>query len=197
MRWQPLWGLCAAFIAIDSVWVAWTRQDVTGVARALLAATVAWLFFRREDAPDPSWRAGFWIAAPSLFAPVLIRATGQWGAPLFTAPVLPAVLAVAGALLAAVSLACLGNSFRVLPALRPIVTRGPYRLVRHPAYLGETILTLGGALKHPTLAALLGLAAMIVALAVRIRAEEQLLLADPTYHEYAQSVPARLLPGLW
>ena len=47
------------------------------------------------------------------------------------------MLLVAGLLFAIASVAFLGRCFGVLPDVRGLVMRGPYRLVRHPLYLGE------------------------------------------------------------
>ena len=60
-------------------------------------------------------------------------------------------LFVAGGLLAAGSFVFLGKSFAILPALRDIVVNGPYRIVRHPAYLGELLMVLACALAKPEL----------------------------------------------
>jgi len=53
------------------------------------------------------------------------------------------VLLVAGLLLSVYSLASLRSSFSLVPEARRLVTRGPYRWVRHPLYVGETISGLG------------------------------------------------------
>jgi protein-S-isoprenylcysteine O-methyltransferase Ste14 len=104
---------------------------------------------------------------------------------------------VAGAIVAGGSLLVLGRSFGVLPAMRGLVRVGPYRLVRHPVYLGELVMVLGGALAARS-AAGWGAAALALGLvAVRIRIEEQLLGASEAYRAYQAEVRSRLLPGLW
>lgn len=67
-----------------------------------------------------------------------------------------------------------------------LVTRGPYRWIRHPIYSAILIFTWAGALSHVSMASLgLGVLAT-VAVAIRIAAEERLLVERyPEYAEYA------------
>ena len=51
-----------------------------------------------------------------------------------------ALYSLPGLLLALWALFALGFSFSIAPEDRGVVMRGPYRLVRHPMYLGELIL---------------------------------------------------------
>jgi len=103
----------------------------------------------------------------------------------------------AGLLFAIASVAFLGRCFGVLPDVRGLVTRGPYRLVRHPLYLGELTAALGivvGARRWAP-----ALAAWLVCLGlqlVRTRYEERSLRAEfPEYASYADRTK-RLIPGL-
>jgi protein-S-isoprenylcysteine O-methyltransferase Ste14 len=90
----------------------------------------------------------------------------------------------------------LGRCFSVLPEARGLVTRGPYRLVRHPVYLGELGAAAGLALGAPAARNLIALAALVAAQLVRMRLEERALeRAFPEYAAYAARTP-RLLPGL-
>jgi len=101
-----------------------------------------------------------------------------------------------GTALTLVSLARLGRSFSILPALREVRTDGPYRLVRHPAYLGELLMVLGCGVAGPILNAWpLLLAVPLVML--RVRAEERLLASSYPWCAYRERVRWRLLPGLW
>ena len=85
-------------------------------------------------------------------------------------------------------------SFGLVAANRGVKTRGPYGLVRHPAYTGYLITYLGYVAEHPSL---LNIALLCVGTAfqlVRIREEEHLLSRDSTYERYRQRVRYRLIP---
>ena len=103
----------------------------------------------------------------------------------------------AGLLFAIASVAFLGRCFGVLPDVRGLVTRGPYRLVRHPLYLGELTAALGIVIGAQRWAP--ALAAWLVCLGlqlVRTRYEERSLRAEfPEYAPYADRTK-RLIPGL-
>lgn len=104
------------------------------------------------------------------------------------------LMAVASCVWLFVSVLFLGRCFGVLPEARGLVTSGPYRLVRHPVYLGEIGACVGLAIASASLrnTALLGILA--AAQAVRMGLEEEALaLAFPRYVEYAARTP-RLIP---
>lgn len=90
----------------------------------------------------------------------------------------------------------LGRSFGLLPANRGIVTHGPYRCVRHPIYLGYFVAHIGFLLSSYTAGNCALFAVLYFFQGVRIWREEQLLLRDETYQQYARIVPYRVLPGL-
>lgn len=97
---------------------------------------------------------------------------------------------------ALISLGNLGGAFSILPADRGVVRRGPYRLVRHPAYAAELAMVFVLAARAPVLqAAPLALLAF-VSTWVRILSEEKLLLHHSDYREYTTKVRFRLIPGL-
>jgi len=89
----------------------------------------------------------------------------------------------------------LGRSFGLLPAQRGLVTRGPYRLVRHPIYFGYLIGHIGFLLANFTWRNAVVLALLYVAQVIRIRREEAILAAtDAGYRDYQHRVRWRLLP---
>jgi protein-S-isoprenylcysteine O-methyltransferase Ste14 len=105
-------------------------------------------------------------------------------------------IVVIGTLFTIWSLATLGRCFGLLPEVRGLVLRGPYRLVRHPVYLGELIASLGilVAKPHPLIAATL--TAFVVLQYWRTVYEERALAAayPSEYPAYRARVP-RLVPG--
>jgi protein-S-isoprenylcysteine O-methyltransferase Ste14 len=113
----------------------------------------------------------------------------------------PAAMALTGELVALCSLLwllaavlALGTCFGVLPEARGLVTRGPYRLVRHPVYLGELGACAGLVIASPTVWNLSAAVTFAAAQAVRMRLEERALTrAYPAYAHYAARTP-RLLP---
>ncbi len=92
------------------------------------------------------------------------------------------------------SVAALGKSFGVAPADRGLVASGPYRVVRHPLYLGELVFYAGVCLARPSVLHVALWAALACVQLARLKAEENTLGA---YDQYAQAVPWRLVPGVW
>jgi protein-S-isoprenylcysteine O-methyltransferase Ste14 len=116
------------------------------------------------------------------------------------APVWPAaglVIVTFAACLSLASLLSLGKRFGVRPALRGLVTTGPYRLVRHPMYLAYMLADLGYNLQEWNSGTVLLVMAGWISLLYRIRAEERILSHDPGWRTYTALVRYRLVPGLW
>jgi protein-S-isoprenylcysteine O-methyltransferase Ste14 len=81
----------------------------------------------------------------------------------------------------------LGRCFGVLPEARGLVVRGPYRVVRHPVYLGELVALAGLAIAAPVLWNLVAWTAVLACQLVRARLEERALTdAFPEYANYAK-----------
>lgn len=82
---------------------------------------------------------------------------------------------------------------------QPLMQSGPYGFIRHPAYAGYLLITLGLALGYSSL---IGLVAILVLLLpsvlYRMNVEEKLLHEHfgESYHRYANRTK-RLLPGIW
>jgi len=107
------------------------------------------------------------------------------------------VIVIVGTVFTIWSLATLGRCFGLFPEVRGLVLRGPYRLVRHPVYLGELVSALGLLVvkPHPLIVAVF---AVFVGLQYgrTIYEERALAAAYPDdYPAYARRVP-RLVPGM-
>ncbi len=172
---------------------AWARQP--GEASSLAAAS--------EDRSTTRSITAAYVAAGAL-VPLARRLPGS--------PVpgdrLPSAAAAAGLGLEVTGLAVRAWSMRTLGhaysrTLRvadgqELVEVGPYRLVRHPGYLGSILAWTGFALTSRRLLGVLGVAALLGrAYAQRIGAEEAMLSERlPAYRAY-QARTRRLLPGVW
>jgi protein-S-isoprenylcysteine O-methyltransferase Ste14 len=78
------------------------------------------------------------------------------------------------------------------------VTRGPYRWIRHPMYLGVIVLMPGIPLALGSIWGLIPGGLIGVLFVVRTALEDRTLQAElPGYREYAQKVRYRLIPGVW
>ena len=79
-----------------------------------------------------------------------------------------------------------------------VIDRGPYRIVRHPGYVGACSIFIGTALALGSLWALVPASGICLLLVIRTTAEDQTLRTELRgYQDYAQRVRFRWLPGLW
>lgn len=80
---------------------------------------------------------------------------------------------------------------------RGVVSRGPYAMIRHPAYLGKNLawwLTIIPVISWP---AVLSMAAWSFIYHLRSITEEKHLSQDPNYIEYCKKVRYRYIPGVY
>jgi methyltransferase len=78
-----------------------------------------------------------------------------------------------------------------------VVTTGPFRFVRHPNYTGVILEMISLPLIHAAwITAVIASLAHSLALSMRIRAEERILMANPEYRGAMGHKP-RFLPGLF
>ncbi|UJR83594.1 methyltransferase family protein [Sandaracinus amylolyticus] len=159
---------------------------------ALLNGGVGALFLWRGPARTHGATGALLSAVPSIaLGGIALRvAPSEW-------PVASIVLFVASTLGALASLLTLGRSFSILPARREVVGRGPYRVVRHPAYACELVMVIAaGASRAWWIGLGLGVLVLLT-LVPRIRAEEALLAHDEAWSAYAARTRHRLVPGVW
>jgi protein-S-isoprenylcysteine O-methyltransferase Ste14 len=79
-----------------------------------------------------------------------------------------------------------------------VVTTGVYGFVRHPMYLGATMLFLGAPMLMGSMFGILIGVALILLLSGRIIGEEKMLLSElEGYEDYRKKVKYRLIPFIW
>jgi protein-S-isoprenylcysteine O-methyltransferase Ste14 len=79
-----------------------------------------------------------------------------------------------------------------------LATGGPFRILRHPIYMGLNLLALGTAIWAPTAIVWAAFVLMAIGSDLRARAEETLLRQafDPSYREYCART-RRFVPGIY
>jgi len=114
-------------------------------------------------------------------------------------PVTIAIQVAAGLLMLWARLTFCLRSFHATanPTAGGLVTRGPYRYLRHPIYAAVLYALWAGIAAHPARSYFLVALLASALLGVRIFAEERLLLEEyPEYADYARRTP-RVLPFLF
>lgn len=183
--------LLAATLLWAAVRLALRVEPAAELAAALQVAVALAILVRAPERRAASWK-DLAAALPSLLVAGLTAqaaSRARW-------PLPSLALATVGAFVSLGAVLSLGRSFAVLPGVRSLRTTGLYRLVRHPLYLGESLLFAGAA---TALGAWGAVAALILApmLAWRIRVEERLLAPEPGWQEWARQVRWRLVPFVW
>ncbi|MEZ0446889.1 methyltransferase family protein [Cellulomonas sp. ICMP 17802] len=116
--------------------------------------------------------------------------------------VVGALVGWSGLLLRWWSFATLGTYFTTVVQTSPdqaVITRGPYRLLRHPSYTGLLAAFLGaGLMLGNWVGACVGVLLILLALVYRLRREERALVEalGDAYLDFARG-RARLVPFVW
>jgi len=156
---------------------------------------------RRTAVRDP-WVWGQ-VAMVAAVVAVLPRAAARWGVldPGGPSKWLGLTLILAGVAIASAGAVTLGPN--LTPATEPLpsgqlVTRGVYRVVRHPIYLGVSALLAGyGMLRGGWWSGAIVFAVAVAYFEGKARVEERWLMQRmPEYAAYRARVP-RILPGGW
>jgi protein-S-isoprenylcysteine O-methyltransferase Ste14 len=168
---------------------------VTGLLLVANEALVVILMIMRRPTADVDRR---WlvrvVAALSIVGPPLVRpsTTSAGGEDVATAMLSAVALAFV-----VVSKLTLGRSFGLVPANRGVVCSGPYRVVRHPIYLGYLITNVGFLIANPLAWNFLIFGIADTALFVRAVYEERTLERDAAYAAYQARVRWRILPRVF
>lgn len=107
------------------------------------------------------------------------------------------ILTLSGLTMAIAAKLFLGRRFGLTPANRGICRTGPYRLVRHPMYLGYFITQVGYIVYFLSWHNAIILAVGWAVQAKRVLGEEKLLMQDPEYREFASKTRWRVIPGIF
>ncbi|MGN6136855.1 MAG: methyltransferase family protein [Aureliella sp.] len=182
------------YFLVPIVKAVWDHGDMAATLLAFSETLVVALVFFRRPAQILSQRPGDWLLAfGATLAPTLVR-------PVASEPSLWTSLAVlvmlSGILLQIGSKWMLGRRFGVVAAHRGLCSSGPYRLVRHPIYLGYLMTHLGFLCVCPSVWNATVYALAYCLMIPRIFAEESLLKRDPEYVAYCRRVRWRLVPRL-
>jgi protein-S-isoprenylcysteine O-methyltransferase Ste14 len=152
------------------------------------------LFVLRRESRRLSLNPWDWIVAfGGSYAELLVRP----GTSALVPEIVGVTLQIAGILLAIWGKIFLGKSFGLVAADRGIVAGGPYRLVRHPVYLGYLIASIGFLLTNVSGRNVIVYFITYFFQVSRILAEERVLSEDAAYREYRDRVRFRLVPGIF
>lgn len=125
--------------------------------------------------------------------PLLVRPGGIQLVPV----IVGSTLMSAGLALSVASKLYLNRSFGLIAANRGVKSRGPYRIVRHPMYLGYIVNQLGFLSLNLSITNSLIYLVVWSCQIVRVAEEEAVLRQDEAYRQFTQRVRSRLIPGLY
>lgn len=163
--------------------------------KTLVAAAFTVFVYRRKPSRRPSRSPLAFAACAAAILPAAFLAPSPAADAALWAVVAGESLVVIAAAFTLASVLCLGTCFGVLPEVRGLVTRGPYRYVRHPVYLGEIAAFAGFVIALQQPLSVLALIVFCAGQAVRLRLEERALLAEyPAEYGAFMARTPRLVP---
>ncbi|MFC5289627.1 methyltransferase family protein [Actinokineospora guangxiensis] len=175
------------------------------VAGLLLLAYLAWVvletrvtFQEPEQESAENRTLAAYASARTLVGICAVLPSVPWSGP-SPWPAVPIAVFAAGIALRFAAIRALGAHYTHHVVRRDdheLVTHGPYRFLRHPAYSGMLLANAGfvGFFLNP--AAVLALGLLAAALCWRIMTEERVLWSLPGYPAFA-ATRSRLVPGVW
>ncbi len=195
-------ALAILFVIMAFASVRWAVNAEDLLVQLVLLGSVpidilgAYSFLVRRPVMMPTMTDEVLVPFLSFFSPILVLNTVLLPSESYSIPI-GAIIAVPGVALTIYSLAHLKRSFAILPAVRDVVTGGPYRLVRHPLYLGEALYLLGLMFVLFNSISVLLFVISLALMVERIKMEERKMMTHPGYKDYAGRVRYRLIPMIY
>ena len=183
------WGVAGFFFNLDDITNSSVRIFVT-----LLNLTVGFLLIYRKPVVVSGSVHSILVSLPSLICGGLMFKLSR---PLHLWEGYCEVIFIFGGIITFTSFLFLGRSFAILPNMRQIVSKGTFRIIRHPAYFGESLMVIACLMAGKSLISLIPFVIFIPGILFRIREEERLLSKNISYQQYQQTVKWRLLPFIW
>jgi protein-S-isoprenylcysteine O-methyltransferase Ste14 len=175
----------------------WHTGNIGNLVMLVTESVLVGFVLCRKATNDLSLRVGDWFLAFAATSLPLLAVPQMGQSPWPAWNNIAVLLTFAGLFVQVLSKFTLGRRFGVVAANRGICIAGPYRLVRHPIYMGYLISHIGFCMLSPA-AWNLAIFATLYALKIpRILAEERLLSQDASYRDYQKIVKYRLIPGLF
>lgn len=196
-KWEMAVNVVAAFVFASFVHV-FSKSLLHTFRLSLLLILVkelldAGFYLCRKMPSVVSFRPVSWIIAfGGTFTPYLLRPTDAS----VDSMVGDAVL-YAGFLCQIIVVSNLNRSLGIVPAIREIKKKGFYRIVRHPLYLSYFIQILGFVICNLSL---YNICIFLLHIALQINRtyqEEELLLKNEDYAEYAKQTKWRIIPFIY
>ncbi|HEX3474964.1 MAG TPA: isoprenylcysteine carboxylmethyltransferase family protein [Kofleriaceae bacterium] len=193
--WQA-WAFLAVFATAGAlVTVDLARRDPALLARRVQAGPAA------EPTPRQKWIQGLaTLAYLAVFVVAGFDHREGWSR-------VPAAAVIAGDALVVIGLYVVFRVFRantfasaVVEVRReqPLISTGPYAVVRHPMYTGALVMMVGVPIALGSWWGLVPVAAMAAVIVARLLDEENLLASQlPGYGAYRRRVTHRLVPRVW
>ncbi len=180
----------------------WTLTGGLGMGNRFLTVVflgMVWTIYALRPPAARTNRAPWVVVVAFLgtFFLFAVRFLPGAGPPTLVALLVGDLLLAGGLVFSLYSLATLRSSFSLVPEARRLVTTGPYRWVRHPLYLGESMSGLG--LILPGLSPLSAgvFAVYFAAQLTRMQLEERVLREEfPDYPAWARRT-RRLIPFIY
>jgi protein-S-isoprenylcysteine O-methyltransferase Ste14 len=169
----------------------WHAVANAGFAAEQAMLVVMFLIRRRTRSTSTRWQD--WVVAIGAWLPLLGRPADSSD----TAATLGAAIQLIGLAAVCFSFSYMGRSFGVVAANRGLKVNGPYRIVRHPIYVGHAVTYLGFLVANPSPWNAAIFVVTGVCQLLRIRSEERWLTATSDYAAYREQVRWKLIPHVF